>query len=288
VPVTLTVDTNVDDLELKEKEARFLDQTGLYRTRPFGPYEARLLESYDGLLEHIQTHRWYLGEKLGRQPTLDEAATSWYDLVYMPVVRAMQEQGLLKAMPNAAEPDLYLWIAKYQWYLRMAYQQESTMQANLDEPPNPIEESVAAMAKDQAVRHLREDEENLPAVRRLANVLRKTSWIDELALEQDRAAFLARTQLLASRPEADIRVTTPGQYGRLLEHIDVHRWYLGVERQSPVSHADAATSWYDNVYLPLIELVREQDLLCHFPNRTETDLYLWLVNRRETLKQVYA
>lgn len=288
VPVALTVDTKVNDLALKEKQARFLDQTGLHRSRPAGPYETRVMETYDDLLEHIQTHRWYLGEKLGRQPTLEEAAESWYDQVYAPLVQAIHTQGLDRALSKVDEPDLYLWIAKYQWYLRMPHEHEipgDTLPADA----TMIDEKVlSGTAKDHAARHLTEEKENLPAVRRLANVLRKTSWVDEFVLEQDRAGFQARTQLSIFRPDADIRLSTPGQYQRLVEHIDVHRWYLGVERNSEVFYSEAVMSWYDNVYLPLIFLVREQNLLSYFPGRTEADLYLWFINRRNVLKEAYA
>ncbi len=288
VPVALTPDTKVDDLELKEKQAHFLDQTGLHRSRPQGPYETRVLGTYDELLEHIQTHRWYLGEKLRREPTMEEAAISWYDHVYAPVVKAIREQGLDKAMPHVAEPDLYLWIAKYQWYLRMAYQQEAPGTGDEINHTGPTDAGLSVAAKDSAARHLTEEEANLPAVRRLANVLRGASWVDDLVLEQDRAAFLSRTKLHKLRPQAKIRLTTPGMYGRLLEHIDVHRWYLGEARNTEAPYTDAVTSWYDNVYLPLVQMVREQGLLANFPDRTEGDLYLWLVNRQKTLKQAYV
>jgi hypothetical protein len=288
VPVSLTVDTQVDDLELKEKQARFLDQTGLHRSRPDGPYETRVLETYDELMEHIRTHRWYLGEKLGRQPTLEEASVSWYDQVYAPLVRAIQAQGLDRTLSNVDEPDLYLWIAKYQWYLRIPHthmDQENVLASN---DAASLESSATAAAKDHAAMHLTREEDNSPAVRRLASVLRKASWVEEFVLEQDRAGFLAHTNLLVLHPDADIRVTTPGQYQRLLEHIDVHRWYLGVERNSEVPYADAVTSWYDNVYFPLVQLIREQKLLSYFPGRTEADLYLWFINRQAVLKEAYS
>ena len=111
---------------------------------------------------------------------------------------------------------------------------------------------------------------------------------EDFVLEQDRAGFLARTNLPALRSNADIRVTTPGQYQRLMEHIDVHRWYLGVERNSEILYSDAVTSWFDNVYQPLVQLIREQNLLAYFPGRTEADLYLWFINRQNVLKEAYS
>ncbi|MEZ4555056.1 MAG: hypothetical protein R2854_01145 [Caldilineaceae bacterium] len=33
-------------------------------------------------------------------------------------------------------------------------------------------------------------------------------------------------------------------------------------------------SWYDTVYMPMVEAIRRYGVLEHFPTRTETDLYL--------------
>jgi len=51
-----------------------------------------------------------------------------------------------------------------------------------------------------------------------------------------------------------------------------------------VPYAEAVASWYDHVYLPTVESVREQNLLADFPGRTETDAYIWLVEHREALE----
>ncbi len=76
-----------------------------------------------------------------------------------------------------------------------------------------------------------------------------------------------------------------GQYAKLLEHIDVHRWYLGEQCQGEVSYAEAAGSWYDTVYLPLVEIIRQKGILKDFPGRTETDLYLWIIEHYGYLSQ---
>jgi hypothetical protein len=50
---------------------------------------------------------------------------------------------------------------------------------------------------------------------------------------------------------------------------------------------EAVTSWYDNVYTPVVEALREYRLLAQFPNRTEADMYLWLTHHREELAKLY-
>ncbi len=35
-------------------------------------------------------------------------------------------------------------------------------------------------------------------------------------------------------------------------------------------------SWYDDVYLPMVEVIQTNQILKNFPGRTEADLYLWI------------
>jgi hypothetical protein len=102
------------------------------------------------------------------------------------------------------------------------------------------------------------------------------------------ANFLEKTRLQEIRPAAAIRPTLPGQYDRVLEHIDVHRWYMGEKRGAEVPYPEAVASWFDSVYSPLIEIIREQDVLKEFPGRTETDLYLWIIKHQWYLRETYG
>ncbi|MBC7249189.1 MAG: universal stress protein [Anaerolineae bacterium] len=108
---------------------------------------------------------------------------------------------------------------------------------------------------------------------------------DDLILKAEYAEFLEHTRLDQTRPQADLRVTVPGQYRILEEHIQVHRYFMGLEQQREIPYEEAAAHWYDTVYLPIVDIIRSQDLLRDFPDRTETDLYLWLAEHRGELEQ---
>jgi nucleotide-binding universal stress UspA family protein len=58
---------------------------------------------------------------------------------------------------------------------------------------------------------------------------------------------------------------------------------MGEKRGQEVPYAEAVASWYDTVYLPMVQLIRERNLLRDFPNRTETDMYLWIMDHRASL-----
>ena len=109
---------------------------------------------------------------------------------------------------------------------------------------------------------------------------------EDIILAAEQTAFLEQTRQKELRPEADLRVTAPCQYPVLLEHIDVHRYFMGLEQQKDIAYQEAFTHWYDTVYLPLAQLIRQRGLLRDFPDRTEADLYLWLCRHRVDLEKL--
>jgi len=108
---------------------------------------------------------------------------------------------------------------------------------------------------------------------------------DDLIIKAEYTDFLAKTKIDELRPEANLLVSVPGQYPKLLEHIAVHRYFMGIEQHRDIPESEAVTDWYDMVYLPIIQLIREHNLLQDFPDRTETDLYLWIMDHRVELSQ---
>ncbi|OGO35227.1 MAG: hypothetical protein A2W35_11020 [Chloroflexi bacterium RBG_16_57_11] len=111
---------------------------------------------------------------------------------------------------------------------------------------------------------------------------------DDLILIAEYNQFLEQTRLNEYRSEADLRVTIPGRYPRLIEHIEVHRHFMGLELQREVPYQEAVAHWYDTVYLPVVQIIRNLGILHHFPNRTETDLYLWIAEHRSELEEQFG
>ena len=125
IPLPLeTKDVNLLDLIRLEEKAHFYDETKLGEIRPEANIDFTIPEGYQRVLEHISTHRWFLGERLSREPSWEEAVASWYDEVYSPLVQVIREQQILKDFPGRSEADLYLWVVEHLWYLREAYQEE--------------------------------------------------------------------------------------------------------------------------------------------------------------------
>ncbi|MFQ5612783.1 MAG: universal stress protein [Anaerolineae bacterium] len=108
---------------------------------------------------------------------------------------------------------------------------------------------------------------------------------DDVICKARYADFLERTRLDELRPGADLRVTAPGQYRVLEEHIEVHRYFMGLDQQRDIPYEEAVVHWYDEVYLPVVQIIRGRGILWDFPGRTETDLYLWLSEHHAALRE---
>ena len=115
----------------------------------------------------------------------------------------------------------------------------------------------------------------LPADADVADLLRLAEY----------GRFLAQTNLDRLRPAACIEFSALGRYDTLLEHISAHRWYLGINLQREIGWEEAVQSWYDTIFLPMVETIRRLEILGDFPGRTEGDLYLWIMDHRWYLTQ---
>ena len=106
---------------------------------------------------------------------------------------------------------------------------------------------------------------------------------EDLEILGAKIEFLERTGLDRIRPGANVELTVPDGYSRMLEHIAMHRYFMGLEQQRDISEEEAVAHWYDTVYLPIVKVIRERGVLEEFPGRTEGDLYLWVLDRQQFL-----
>jgi hypothetical protein len=106
---------------------------------------------------------------------------------------------------------------------------------------------------------------------------------EDLEILGARVEFLERTGLDRVRPDASIELSVPDGYSRMLEHIAVHRYFMGLEQKRDIPDPEAVAHWYDTVYLPIVRVIRERGALEEFPSRTEADLYLWVLDHQQFL-----
>ena len=108
---------------------------------------------------------------------------------------------------------------------------------------------------------------------------------ETLILKSEHVDFLERTGLDQARPGTDLRVSEAGAYATLLEHISVHRYFMGIDEDREVAWREAVVHWYDVIYAPIVDSIRTSGILRDFPGRTEADLYLWLAEHRARLRE---
>ncbi len=102
------------------------------------------------------------------------------------------------------------------------------------------------------------------------------------------AEFLEKSNLDQLRSGSDLLMTFCGHYHVILDQIDAEYSLL---KEGAASSEDrnlwekAVLNWYDDVYLPIVHIIRELGILHHFPERTETDMYILLSERQVELEK---
>jgi hypothetical protein len=108
---------------------------------------------------------------------------------------------------------------------------------------------------------------------------------EDLKILGEKVRFLERTHIDELRPKAKIRLTIPDGFDRILEHIAVHRYFMGLDLKRDIPEEEAITHWYDTVYLPIVKVIRQSKVLKDFPGKTEGDLYLWVLDHQNYLAE---
>ncbi len=115
--------------------------------------------------------------------------------------------------------------------------------------------------------------------------IENTDELDDMLLKLGRAKFLRKTRLNKIRPGHKVEFTEPGRYRFVQKHITFHKFLKETELGRELSDEEAVAGWYDHVYTPIVNLIRERDILKDFPGRTEADLYAWFVLHRAALEE---
>ncbi len=108
---------------------------------------------------------------------------------------------------------------------------------------------------------------------------------DDLIIKERYAHFLDQTELKGTFPDLDLSMSAAGNYRVLEQRISVHQQWLIEQRDEDVSFEEAAVHWYQSIYWPVIQAMRERGIMRDFPGRTETDLYVWVEKHRRELAE---
>ena len=278
VDVPLDPSISMRDLLIKEEYSDFLDWTGLARLRPEQRIELSALGGYLELVNHINTHRYYLSVERGGPIEAEDAVASWYDNVYRPVVDAIRQHGILRYFPGRTEADLYLWIMQHR---KMLHESEGG------------DPGAEAATLDYASRYGRRSwlgavAEAAQAISTAANQLVSSASSLVTARPQSPSVefldFIEWSHLDRACPETDIRLSNPRDYQRLRAHLEEHHTNLARYLGHDVPLEDAVRDWCENFYGRTVQAIRQHNLLRDRPGQTEADLYLAAVDHLRSVK----
>lgn len=105
-------------LLLQEEHDLLLQQTGLATLRSTQDVATHYLGGSLRLVQHIARHCLDLQQIWQRNITIEIAAASWYDTVYLPVVSIIRGHKLTTSYPHMSEADLYLWATEHRFRRR--------------------------------------------------------------------------------------------------------------------------------------------------------------------------
>ncbi len=99
-----------------------------------------------------------------------------------------------------------------------------------------------------------------------------------LLLAHERAEFFARHGFSNAHPLTTATVTVLGSLPRLSAHLDLWR---GLQHRSTGERM--LQCWSDELFVPMLRLMRRRNVLRSFPNCGEIDLFLWALDRQGPL-----
>jgi hypothetical protein len=106
----------------------------------------------------------------------------------------------------------------------------------------------------------------------------------QLVHTEQQPVFLEESGLGRARPDAVIEFSRPGGYPELLELIKAHGYDLSLRRDELQTREEVAADWHDHVYRPGVDALRRESLPEMYAYKTDTDLFLWIYQRRRALR----
>jgi hypothetical protein len=109
-----------------------------------------------------------------------------------------------------------------------------------------------------------------------------------LVINYEKERVFEETGLGTVIDKREIHFTETGRWIELLRHIQGHKYYINQDREDEIPFLEAAKSWYENVYLPIVDVIFRENILARFPGRSFGDLYMWIIKHWDGLKHKYG
>jgi len=108
--------------------------------------------------------------------------------------------------------------------------------------------------------------------------------LKNIVIEEERKSFLDVTKLDEYRDTSILRFSFIGKFDQVYSHIEVHKYFLGIENNRDFTFLEAMLSWYDRFFIPIIDEIKNEKLIKLFPDMTVADLYVLTIKYWDDLK----
>ncbi len=108
----IEIDENIDFERMfyLEQAQRFMQQSGLARSRPMARIDFTRPQGFVELLDVVKAHGYDMMMESGKVLQPHEIAADWYDRVYLPAVESIRWERLPELQVGSTEGDLFLWV----------------------------------------------------------------------------------------------------------------------------------------------------------------------------------
>lgn len=144
-----------------------------------------------------------------------------------------------------------------------------------------------SVAKAQGIRELDAEVVSLQSEIKLKPGSNPRQMVRQV-LQYEKRVFYGETHFGDITDYWHLDFTATGQYDVIFQHLQIHKYYINQNQTEEISMAEAVTSWFENVYLPVINVTRQQRILRKFKGRTPADMYVWLIKYWDELKQKFG
>jgi hypothetical protein len=113
--------------------------------------------------------------------------------------------------------------------------------------------------------------------------LRADAGPEELVHAEQELRFMEESGLVSVLPGAAIRFTQAVGYRQLLESVQLHGYERMRRERRLLEPGEVALDWYEHVYVPVVEVIRQEGLERACRGATEPDVFLTAHRRRREL-----
>lgn len=108
--IDINEDIDFERIIYLEQARRFMQRSGLERSRPMARIDFTRPQGFIELLDVVKVHGYDLTIERRTVMQPHEVAADWYDSVYLPAVESIRWENLQELEAGSTEGDLFLWV----------------------------------------------------------------------------------------------------------------------------------------------------------------------------------